>query len=306
MSWAAMNYVRRLKRDSGIVNNIRLVLLMIAWRIPKGCIESKPIPLSVLMSDTVLDKKTVRACIRKACTAGHLRIGQAGGPGRGRCSTYVMPHLAGPLFMVAGDEEKGGDSPPIDEGTKGGTVPPFTDARKGGISPPFGPEKGEFRPRSVRTSAYEDVRTKTSTTTAAKPAAAAISALEFLDWFVGAYTEHNKGRVTVDVEVDGPKVVRLLTTPERSVALLQAMALAMWTVTVAEDPWLAAAKDRGLQLLGHAADRLERIAIERQDRRAVRPACRYKHEPPCVSPSACAELERRLLQERDGEEEAVG
>jgi hypothetical protein len=58
--------------------------------------------------------------------------------------------------------------------------------------------------------------------------------------------------------------VRLLKQPVRSVERLQAMSLAMWTATVAEDPWIARATDRGVRLLNHAADRLDRIVAARE------------------------------------------
>ena len=265
MSWAAMSFVRRLKRDSGIVGNVRLVALMIALRIPKGHTESKPIPLRWLVKDTCLDRKTVRDCIKKACKSGYLKVGQQG-RGRGNFTTYVMPNLAGPLFMVDGDDDgKGGDSPPFTTGIKGGEPPPFQPPRKGGDSHPFAAEKGEIRPKPVRTSTSKDVRTKRSTT-AEKPAAEIYTnALAFLDWFAASYPSYNDGaKVSIDIEADGPVIVRLLTSPERTVDRLQAMAVAMWTVTAGEDPWAHRAADRGIRLFNHIADRMERVVLKRE------------------------------------------
>ena len=301
-----MNYVRRLKRESGIVGNLRLVALMIAWRIKTGHTESRPVSHAALARDTGLDRKTVKGLLKRIIAFGLVSIGTPG-RGRGQFNTYVMPALAGPLFMVGGgDTEKGGDSPPFSP-EKGGGFDPVSDEEKGGDSSPISLKRGAIRPKSVRTTCTsEDVRT--STTTARKPVAAVTyaAALEFLDWFAAAYHQHNNGaRVTVDVEADGPLVVRLLTTPQRDVARLRAMALVMWTATAIEDPWVARATDRGLRLLNHAADRLERIAIRRSAPAVaslVDAVCLYRHDPPCSSATACAELERERLarEERFG------
>lgn len=309
MSWAALNYVRRLKKETGIVGNVRLVLLMIAWRIPKGYTESRPIQMRALVHDTCLDKKTIRECVRKAAATGYVRIKEVC-RGRGGFTTYEMPNLAGPLFMAGEDacqgEEKGGEIPPFEDQRKGGDSPPIQAVEKGGDSPPFRSEKGESRPLSVRTSALRDVRTKKTTTALTKPAAAAIyvSACEYLDWFAATYPQHHNGaKVSIDIEVDGPVVVELLTVPPRSLGQLKAMALAMWTVTSAEDAWLPRATDRGIRLLRHAADRLDAIAATRSKPRTSNLGpCRFKHSPPCTSAVACSELERRLTAER----EAVG
>ena len=191
--------------------------------------------------------------------------------------------------------DNGGIHPLLDE-KRGGNPPPIA-SKRGGVSPSF--------TTSVRTSCTSrDVRT--STTTAGKPVAAVTyaAALEFLDWFAATYPQYNNGaRVTVDVEADGPVVVRLLTAPQRDVERLRAMAVVMWTATAGEDPWVAAAADRGLRLLNHSADRLERIAVARSAPAvAAAKPCLYKHNPPCSSPSACADFER----ERIAREERFG
>ena len=301
MSWAAMNYVRRLKRESGVVGNLRLLAIMIAWRIPTGHIESRPVSRGALARDTGLDRKTVRGLLKKVIATGLVRIGAAG-RGRGRYNTYLIPNLAGPLFMVSDESEKGGESPPFFALEKGGDSPPFPDDEKGGDSPHLASKRGAIRPNSVRTCTSKDVRTKT-TTTARKPVAAVTyeTALDFLDWFAGAYPAHHQGaQVTVSVEADGPVVVELLTTPCRTVERLQAMALAMWTVTAGEDPWLVRADDRGLLLLRHAADRLDRIVSAREAGQSVRSAaCHYRHEPPCSSMAACLEREKSLVAARE-------
>lgn len=310
MSWAALNYVRRLKKETGVVGNIRLVLLMIGWRIPKGHFESRPIPHRALANDTALDVKTVRRCIKRALSlrtpTALLCIGQSG-RGRGQFSTYIMPSLAGPLFMVYSGDGKEGELAPISNDEKGGKMPPFSDPEKGGELPSFRSKKGAKRPRSVRTASSRDVRTQKTTTAATeKPAAAAlyVSALEYLDWFSATYPTHRgEAQVTVDVEADGPIVVELLTNPTRTVDRLKAMTLAMWTITPEEDPWLARAEDRGLRLLRHTADRLDRIVSMRERTAAAAPrACHYRHDPPCSSMATCLERERQLVAAR----EAVG
>src|SRR3990167_3088190 len=124
-----MNYVRRLKRESGIVGNLRLVALMIAWRIKTGHTESRPVSYAALARDTGLGRETVKELLRKVIASGLVSIG-ARGRGRGRFNTYVMPNLAGPLFMVGGgDTERGGDSPPIDP-EKGGGIHPLLDEKR--------------------------------------------------------------------------------------------------------------------------------------------------------------------------------
>jgi hypothetical protein len=118
-----MNYVRRLPREAGVKGNARYVLMMIAWRVPRGHIESRAVPLQSLERDTGLDRKTVRDCIKRVVAAGLLRVGRAG-RGRGNFNTYVMPNLAGPLFMMdGGDGGKGGDADTFSDDVKEGESP---------------------------------------------------------------------------------------------------------------------------------------------------------------------------------------
>lgn len=289
MSWAAMNYVFRLAKDREIAGNVRFVLLCIAKFIPKrqGCMETGPTPQGVLCQMTGLDAKTVRDCIRRLIAKGELQIGQPG-RGRGQHQTFIMLNLAGPLFSVS---EKQGASPAISEPVKEGA------------SPCLGVEKGESSRRSVRTSSSsKNVRTKRETaTTQGKHTAAAIydATLAFLNWYQATFPTHHFGAsIAVDYEADGPRVERLLT--DRSgcdLARLQAMTLAMWTATPAEDKFIAGAQDRGLTLLVYAADRLDRISRAREAQPA--PAAlgydataRCPHTPKCLSPWDCSAYNR--------------
>ncbi len=267
-----MNYVKRLRRETGINGNLRFLLMMIASRIPKGRIETIPTSLRYLSWTTGNDERTVRNLRNKLVALNAVRIGDKG-RGRGRFQTYILPALAGPLFMVPDDTGKAE--------TPSGLSPPGKLENASGFSMPgkaencscFVEKNRKGLPRAVRTASSRAVRTSESTTAAAgKPVAAEIYriALDYLDWFGVTYSEHHDGaKVTLDLEVDGPIVVRLLTTPQRTVERLQAMTLAMWTATAAEDPWLARAADRGLRLLKHAADRLDRIVGERARRAAT-------------------------------------
>lgn len=287
MSWAAMNYVFRLRKDTGIVGNLRFVLLCIAKWIPKrqGCMETLELPLGVLVRMTGLDRKTVGRLRDQLVKRGEVVIGKPG-RGRGNFQTYIMPKLAGPLFSEVGG--------------KGGTVP----HEKGGTVPCLPGEKVASRPESVRT-ASEELSTKDRTTTTdGKAVAAAIytEALAFIDWCAAVYPEHNHGaNLAFDIERAGPIVVELLTKPRRSLERLRAMALVMWTCSPQEDPWVSRATERGFELLRHAANRLDRIAGQRAV--ASEPPVRVQtradglelcpHEPKCLHDLLCAQRQER-------------
>lgn len=317
MNWAAMNYVKRLRRENGINGNLRFLLMMIAGRIPKGFIETKPTSLGYYAQVTGNDRKTIKNLRDKLIRAGQIRIGQKGG-GRGKLQTYIMPALAGPLFMVQAGDGNGENPSPFPADGNRESLTPIAHEKgerltrgKGGSSSPIPGEKGQSGAGPVRTQySREDVRTKT--TTAEKPVVAVIcdETLSFLNWFPGVYAQHQKGaQVTIDYESDGPRVQKLLIgPPRRELARLQAMAVAMLTVTSAEDKFLADAPDRGLRLLAFAADRFERIAVSRSTAAQQRlVACRYRHDPPCLNNVVCAERERqRLAAEDAAEAEAVG
>ena len=95
MNWAAMNYVKRLKRETGINGNLRFLLMMIAGRIPKGHMETVPTSLDYYSRTTGNDKKTIRNLRNKLLELDAIRLGEKG-RGRGRFQTYIMPALAGP------------------------------------------------------------------------------------------------------------------------------------------------------------------------------------------------------------------
>jgi hypothetical protein len=303
MNWAAMNYVKRLKRESGINGNVRFVMMMIAGRIPKGRVETIPTSQHYLASTTGNDDKTIRNILKKLVALKAVQIGEKG-RGRGKFQTYVIPALQGPLFMVP----DGNGKPESLTGFQGREKP----VRNTGISPPGKPEEftgnpaqsRQFGAKPVLPSTSQFLSTKTTTATAEKPTAAAIcdETLTFLNWVADQH------RITVDYERDGPRIEKLLAgPPRRDLALVQAMTAAMFTATAAEDRFVASAPDRGLKLLVYAADRLERIALARRapNRATAGPPCLYKHTPPCASAGACAALERELVAQRD-RQEALG
>lgn len=290
-----MNYVWRLSKDGGIVGNVRFVLLCIAKFIPKrqGCMETPPVSQALLSNMTGLDPKTVRHCVKELVSKKELTIGQPG-RGRGNHQTFIMPNLAGPLFAVSASE-------------KSGSPPAFSLQNKAGAPPHLPTEKRASCPPPVRTSSSSNVRTEErTTTTAKKPVAAEVydNALTFLHWFVETYPEHNHGaQVSIDFDVDGPLAESLFRKPVRTLPQLQAMAIVMWTVTEAEDRWLAQATERGVRLLHHAADRYDRFARARGLHVAA-PAEPWwwktcTHAPKCGTPRECNEI-------KTGHREAVG
>jgi len=286
MSYAAMNYVRKLKRETGIVNTLKHVLMMIAWRIPPGHMESKPTSLRWLADSVGCDERTVRRC-RDQLVAKHkvLTIG-ARGRGRSRFQTYFIPNLAGPLFAIDSDDGKPGSVSRLKSGQ-----PVTLDAEKRTSAPTSGVATPFFS---------ESVRTEVPTTTTETPVAAMIyeRVLGFLDWFAQSYpTHHNGAAIAIDFERDGPVVKRLLEKPPRDVARLQAMAVVMWTVTPDEDPWLPRATERGVKLLVHAADRLDRISRVREVAPKAEADARG-HVPPCRTWTECTRRFEAEIAER--------
>lgn len=254
MSWAAMNYVRKIKRDTGIVGNLRFVLMMIAWRVPVGRMESIETPLSWLANSTGINERTVRRCRDQLVEKFKVvKIG-ASGRGRGEHQTYIIPRLAGPLFMMA-DDGKPDTLPAISPPKKVGSVSTIPSVNRTSVQP------------EVSDLPSLDLDTKYTCTTSTENGRTRVvaevyeDALVFLEWWQQTYPLHNDGaRAIVQIERDAPLVVDLLK--HRSADRLQAMAIVLWTITVQEDRFIFDS-DRGLKMLRHAADRLDRHAARR-------------------------------------------
>lgn len=296
MNWAAMNYVKRLKRESGINGNLRFVMMMIASRIPKGRIETVPTSDGFLARTTGNTDRTIQNLREQLVSKGAVAIGDKG-RGRGRFYTYKIQALAGPLFMLDGEGKPESLTAPKPESLSGFNGPGKPESLTG-----FTPENRKDLRRVVRTGTSEDVRTiKTTTAKSAGSSGVAVicdEALAYLNWLPAVYSEHCRGaQLTIDYEKDGPRVSKLLSgPPRRSLQRIQAMTVVMFTVTELEDKFLADAPDRGIRLLGFAADRYDRISIARETRvAATQRPCLYKHDPPCSSTAACVERERELL-----------
>lgn len=284
-----MNYVFKLKRETGIVGNLRFVLLCIARWVRKGYYESRPIALAELSRMTGIDERSVRRCRDELIKREEIAVGKKG-RGRGRFQTYVMLKIAGPLFIVDGAlkvdsasgfmasekldtlSEKTGQvvTEPRENRQKPGSL-----SRKTGQSVTVEPENRTSRRRDLRDLSTKDLSSRRSTTAsqrarAAKPPVAAEvydQALTFLDWWLRTYPEHNGGaRTTLDLERDGPLIAALLQ--DRPVDRLQAMALVLWTITEREDQFIFDS-DRSLKMLRHAGDRLDRYAVARARTAAV-------------------------------------
>jgi hypothetical protein len=267
VSWFATKYAWRCTSVKG---SVKLLLLALAWRVPTGCYDTEPTSLVDLEDLTGITTRHLRDC-----RAELLRIGEVEQCGRGKLAIYRLPKLAGPLFLVQGKAEKtsgisfrnaenisGFDPEKISAGNRK-RLP----SRAGGV--PFSD--------GVRTSVHHHDDQRAST-------AAQIGAVHrFLDWFVEQFPIHNGGQSTSVDDDDADVALRLLTgRPARSVEQLQAMALAMWTATPADDAWIPTT-DRSIRVLRKAARTLARLAT-----RPVPPApWSCPHVEPCSHRAMC-------------------
>lgn len=307
MNWAAMNYVKRLKREAGINGNLRFVMMMIASCVRKGYIETLPTSEVYLAMVTGNDVKTVRRLTGQLIEKDAVRLGEKG-RGRGRRpQTFIIPALAGPLFMVPAAEPVKpvnlSENKPVKLSGFSDGKPVNLSKRKPVNLSGFEPENRAFVAEPCTNLYSEDVRTQTTTATE-KPTAAVIcdETLSFLNWCGQVYAEHRGSQLTINYEKDGPRIEKLLKgPPRRSLARIQAMWLVMLTVTESENSYLAVAPDRGIKLLVYAGDRYDAIVARREG--LVKPAaaapCLYRHVPPCATPTACRRKEQALVAARD-------
>lgn len=267
MSWIATKYAwkcSRLAADGAelVKGTVKLVLLAIAYRVPKGCYETEPTSLGQLKDLTGIQERQLRNCRDALVDMGELE--QRGGAGK--LATYIMPRLAGPLFVVNGHESSA-------------KIAGFHPAKITGEN-----RQSLHRPAGGVLSS-EVPSTEVLTTTGGEAAVALIArAHEFLEWWAAAYPIYNDGaQTTVDLEADGPLVAALLE--RRDLGRLQAMAVALWKVDAREDGWIADS-DRSLRVLRHRADWLDRRLTKVADWWIACP-----HTPKCSERQQCQAAE---------------
>jgi hypothetical protein len=259
-------------RHSKATGIARYVLLRIGrvMRWTSAGFETPPVPVEEIARDTHLADSTVRKHLA-ALGAGDGDLEIVMSTRRGEAYRYrlrreqrlPLPDLApAPSHrrMAAVTPPGIGDgSPP----NGGGDTAEWRRSHRydAAVTPPNGGGDSAGDPFS-----FEVVRTEVlvpSTTTKETAEAAADLAddvREFLTWWRAAYPLYNRGaRTSVDVERDWLIVATLRAV--RTLFRLQEMAIVLWLVDVREEPWIADS-DRGLRVLRHKADWLDRRVVE--------------------------------------------
>lgn len=257
MSSYAQEWVWRYSKAQGIV---KYVFLAIARRIcRKDGIETPPTSIEQIVEKTGLGEKTVRRSLQKLNqTYDEIEIlkGKHGSPHRFR----LRRQLKLPVDAEGPSDWSVGPLPPVSEtGGRSGQ----SDQRERSERPARLASPVRVTGASVQQASDSD-RTDLSTqdlrtTTTSREEAVATEAL--FAWIRCEYPSHNGGaHFTLEKTAALAVLVELLS--HRSAERLQAMLVALWTVTLEEDVWCFES-DRSLFALRHAADRLDRIVVAR-------------------------------------------
>lgn len=250
MSWLATKYAWKCSNPD-VKGGTRLVFLALAMRVTYRRITTRPTSLSHFAKLTLMSAEQIRRCLNTLERVGEIRRIR-----RGSRATYAFPKMAGPLFSVTWEEEpvkmtefsfpKALAEKPVKMTGSGRQMPGFSARLAGGV------------PSSLNVLSTNSVPATTTENTAVEA---------FLDWFLTEYPKHRRGvlyRGGDPRKLEGA-VRELLAV--RSLARVQAMALAMWADTV--DPWLndpnpAKTNDRGVFSLLHKSTYLEALVIAQE------------------------------------------
>lgn len=262
MSWIATKYAWKC-RNPLVKGSVRLVLLAVALCVEKSKLRTCPTSLKKLARLTFLSHEQIRRCLD---VLSGDDVGEVLRVSRGKNAIYELPKMAGPLFAVDSEEP--------------GKMPVFSRAEmalKSGHDDRIQPVKmtGKNRascPPAVRTgSCTEDVRTEELIATTTEEVAAA----RFLTWIRQTYPLYVEGGTTTTGPLQLAAVVELIRGG-RTVERLKLMVKVLWLLSSNDpDQWMATS-DRGLLVLRHRADDLDRRVAEKS------PAwLECRHEPHC-------------------------
>lgn len=257
MSWLGVKYALSC-RDERVKGGTRLVFVALGVRVDHRRITTAPTSLGDLKWLTLMSAEQIRR-ILDDLEAWRL----ARRLSRGKNAIYALPGMAGPLFAVDdGDPVKMTDFVLADLPKEIGQ-----DARKvAGRMTGFRRRMTDFAGVRAGGVLFSQVlRTEVPTSTAERAAAEA-----FLAWVQREHAVHNRGAMITLRSEDIDIACELLAA--RDVDRLKAMCVALWTCTPGEDHWCAAAPEKGLRALRHAADRLDRISRAREGRAVAQPA----------------------------------
>jgi hypothetical protein len=272
VSWLATKYAWKCE-NTDVKGGTRLVFLALALRVRYRRITTRPTSLDMLAKLTLMSVEQIRRCIDALEEAKEVRRLR-----RGKKATYAFPKMAGPLFVVAWEEE------PVKM-----TEFSFPERRreKPVNMPDFAaPMTGFFRPPRRADNSSGSVRTQVPSTSTTRRQPRAVEA--FLDWFLAEYPTHRGG---VLYRIGNPSKTELAVRElldGRTFDRAREMAIAMWQDTT--EPWLNRPdNDRGIFALLHKSTYLEAIVIAQQPK-----ADDNGHVPPCRTRTECIE---RVLRE---------
>lgn len=239
---AATHYVYQNDR---VVDRERFTLLAIALEMPRACTSTKPMLLTPLMKWTRLTEQQVRIHRKKLVEMGEIACHQVKGTKRVR---YEMLKLAGPLFVVNGDQD-----PKKTFGSLYGQHPKET----------FG---------SLPLSSFKQASTTSRSPAAPDPAAAAVAVLkmhELIDWWRAEFPGFHDGRPSgIDVTTDADVVLDLFARGQ-PVDVVQSAAIELWTMKPDGNPrsdrTFCATSDHNVRVLR----RKQRFLEGEVDRRAT-------------------------------------
>ncbi len=276
---------------------VRYVFLAIgrhARRSRSGEFETPPLSVDAIREATDLGDTAVRECIRMLEELGELDVLKE--TQRGRVQRYRLRRQLDLLMDVSEPTRH----------RRAATVPPSRGdgAHHHAATVPPAPGDGEVRVVSFSS----DVRTEVPVPTATTEEHAAVAA--FLAWVRSVFPVYFAGSSTAMGPLQFEAVLELLRSG-RTIARLKLMAVALWRIPATDaDTWLTKS-DRGLLVLKHRADRLDRIVGEQTDAwRACphTPHCDFDCLPECPHAEPCAAASAdtcRYLQQLEGAEQTA-